>query len=108
MGFFSWTLIYFRSHFLYYLLIDLLRVFLGVSSSVLTLEALIGSSKSGKEMSFSICFRKALCQVLLLMISLTSLKTSDCLLLIWVMNFLKPGLLFLGLKLNKGSVISAT
>lgn len=51
-GFFNWTLISLRSTFLYYLLTDLLRVFLGVSSSVLTLDALRGSSKSGKEISF--------------------------------------------------------
>jgi hypothetical protein len=80
------------SDFLMSLLIDLRKVFLGLSSSVLILAY-------EKDTSVSIFLRTVLLQALLSTISLKSFMTSFYLTSKYSMNFLKSGLLFLDSKL---------
>lgn len=115
----------FKSVFFYiffYFMADLLRVFLGLSTYVLTLETsnLFGDySLSDGEgegggggrtimTSFSQFFSEILYQVLLWTISFKSLERSTCFELIYSTNFLKPTILSLGTKLKRSSLISAT
>jgi hypothetical protein len=97
---------------------DLLRVFLGLSSSVFTLETSIlllgdyslSGGGGGRTIitSFSQFFSEILYQVLLWTISFKSLERSICFEFIYSTNLLKPTILSLGTKLNRSSLTSAT